>query len=103
MHVVKTIGHQSFTSSALAAVQVVSSELLKDAAGDRANAAWLSSAGSTGAIRFRDDGTVPSATSGIRITPGQNPWLYQGNLEKLRFITEGGIATLDVSYVKVSD
>lgn len=106
MHVAKVIGYQSFASSAILSAVGVSSEQLKDAQGNQANAVWISVQASTGAVRFRDDGTAPTASTGMRVPSGIPPFLYQGDLQRLRFIAEsspGGNPTLELSYVQVID
>ena len=106
MHVAKVIGYQSFASSAILSVVGVSSEQLVDAQGNRANAVWISVQASTGAVRFRDDGTSPTVSTGMRVPSGIPPFLYQGDFSKLRFIAEstpGGNPTLELSYVQVID
>ncbi|MDP2621241.1 MAG: hypothetical protein Q8P46_13895 [Hyphomicrobiales bacterium] len=104
MRVTKVIGFQSFVSSAIAAAVSCSSNLLTDSQGNRANAAWLSCLATTGAVRYRDDGTAPTVSTGLRIPSGVNPFLYQGDLGKLQFIAESpGNPTLSVCYVQVAD
>lgn len=52
-----------------------------------------------GAIRYRDDGTAPTATVGMPIAAGQE-FQYTGNLAALQFIQQSATATLDVLYYK---
>lgn len=97
-------GFQQFTSDTLNAAKAVSTELLTDKkAGNKANAAWFSVFGSSGGIRYRDDGTAPTATVGLHIPAGLTPFLYQGDLHKVLFISSGGNAELNVEYIGVSD
>lgn len=104
MHVTNVIGFQSFVSSEIAGVVSCSSSLLVDSQGNRANAAWLSVFATTGAVRYRDDGTSPTVSTGLRIPSAIAPYLYQGDLGKLRFIAESpGAPQLNISYVQVSD
>ncbi len=105
MHVAMVIGYQSFTSSALASAVGCSTNLLTDGQGNKANACFLSSYATTGAVRFRDDGTSPTASTGLRIVPAAQPFLYQGDVSRLRFINEGygSHASLEISYVQVVD
>lgn len=104
MHVSKVIGFQSFVSSDMAAAVGCSTTLLTDVDGMKANAAWLSVHASSGAVRFRDDGTNPTVSTGLRIPGATNPFLYQGDLQRLKFIAESpGAPTLQVSYVVVTD
>ena len=55
------------------------------------------------AIRFRDDGGVPTASNGLLI-PANNwpPLFYTGTLSQLRFIAVSGSATLNVLYYNSS-
>ena len=103
MRIVKSIGYQSFTSNTLASVTPTSTELLKDNAGNKANAMLMTAAGSSGAVRFTDNGTAPSATLGLRLAVGLSPYLYLGNAFNTQFIIEAGNASLDVAYVQVAD
>lgn len=106
MQVTKVIGFQQFLSSALTAVQSCSTALLVDAqSGSKANAAWMSVGGSTGAVRWRDDGTSPTSNIGMRMAAGTLPYLYQGDLHKLRLIVDSvpGNADMNLTYVQVSD
>jgi hypothetical protein len=106
MRITKVIGFQQFTSTALSTAVFLSTALLNDPqSGQNANAAYFTVSGSTGAIRFRDDPTtnIATATIGIRLVSGLLPYLYQGNLQRLSFISEGGVAALDINYVQVTD
>lgn len=51
------------------------------------------------AVRYRDDGTAPTASVGIPIAAGACIQ-YVGPLADLKFIQEAASATLDVSYYK---
>lgn len=104
MRVTRIIGYQSFVSSAIAGAVACSSSLLKDAQGNQANAAFFSCFATTGAVRYRDDGTAPTVSTGLRIPAGIAPFLYQGDLGKIQFIAESpGNPTLEISYVQVAD
>ena len=105
MHVTKVTGYQQFTSSALARVSYVSSALLTDAQGNKANAAIMSIGASTATcnIRFRDDGTAPSGTVGQVLAYGALPYIYQGNLQLLAFIAGVGNPDLNITYIQVND
>ena len=104
MHVARIIGYQSFVSSAIASAVGVSSNLLTDSQGNRANAVFISCHATTGAVRFRDDGTDPTVSTGLRVPSGIAPFLYQGNLGKIRFVAESpGAPTLELIYVQVVD
>ena len=106
MHINKVTGFQQFTSNSLTAALSVSTALLKlNSTGDIANAAEISVGGSTGAIRWRDDGTAPTSNIGMRLASGSLPYLYQGDLHKLQFIADSvpGNADANVRYVLVAD
>jgi len=51
-------------------------------------------------VRYRDDGTAPTATVGMSLQTGTQNFLYAGNISALQFISTTGTATLDVSYYK---
>lgn len=48
-------------------------------------------------VRWRDDGTAPTAAIGIRLTAGADLF-YTGELANLRFIQEAATAEINVSY-----
>ena len=50
------------------------------------------------AIRYRDDGTAPTASSGIPCAAGQS-FQYAGPMSALRFIAQSGAATIDVASI----
>ena len=49
-------------------------------------------------IRWRDDGTDPTASVGIILQLGADPYPYDGDLSKIRFIQTAASAKLNVSY-----
>lgn len=49
------------------------------------------------AIRWRDDGSNPTAGIGMRLTVGQH-FVFDGNLATIKFIEETATAKLNVSY-----
>lgn len=51
-------------------------------------------------IRFRDDGTDPTATGGMLLEAGQQPYEYNGNLQNLRFIAATAGAILNYTYYR---
>lgn len=55
----------------------------------------------TAAVRYRDDGTAPTSSTGIPVTSG-TCFQYGGPLNKVQFIAQTGSPTLDVSYYKTS-
>ena len=52
----------------------------------------------TQAVRWRDDGTDPSATVGQRLAVVDTDFLYNGDLSAIRFFEEAASAVLNVSY-----
>jgi hypothetical protein len=53
---------------------------------------------STQSVRFRDDGTAPTAAIGIVITAADAPFWYSGNLHALQFIEITASAAVDIAY-----
>lgn len=49
------------------------------------------------AIRYRDDGTDPTATVGMPVAVGGTV-TYDGALARLRLVAQAGTATVNVSY-----
>lgn len=106
MRITKVIGFQQLLSSSIATAAVAcSTSLLKDGQGNSANAAQLSVGGSTGAIRWRDDGTAPTSNIGMRLPAGVAPYFYQGDLQKILFIADSvpGNADVNITYFQVAD
>lgn len=48
-------------------------------------------------VRWRDDGTAPTASVGMRLTVGAE-LRYDGDLKAIRFIEEAASAKLDISF-----
>lgn len=48
-------------------------------------------------LRWRDDGTAPTATVGVPLNIGE-VLNYDGNLAAVQFIAQAGTGSLDVSY-----
>lgn len=48
-------------------------------------------------VRWRDDGTNPTNSVGMRISAGEEFW-YTGDLDAIKFIEEVASAELNVSY-----
>jgi hypothetical protein len=53
-----------------------------------------------GYVRYRDDGSAPTAAIGVAIPSGQNPFLYNGDLKAVQFIlgATGTLTSMDVLY-----
>ena len=50
-------------------------------------------------VRWRDDGTDPTTTVGVRLSAGDSIW-YLGDLDKIRLIEETSGAELNVAMYK---
>lgn len=51
----------------------------------------------TGNVRWRDDGSNPTASVGMPLAAGVT-LQYDGNLKAIKFIDNGGTAELNISY-----
>lgn len=49
-------------------------------------------------VRWRDDGTAPTATVGNLLVASQQPFYYDGNLAALRFIETAASGVLNIAY-----
>lgn len=49
-------------------------------------------------VRWRDDGTAPTASVGMILIAGDAPYPYDGDLSKIQFIEVTASAKLNVSY-----
>jgi len=49
-------------------------------------------------VRWRDDGTSPTASVGMILNVGDQPYPYDGDLNKIKFIETAASAKLNVSY-----
>lgn len=49
------------------------------------------------AVRWRDDGTAPTASVGMPLAVGE-PFAYDGDLTRIRFIEQTASATLNIAY-----
>lgn len=58
----------------------------------------------TAAVRYRDDGTAPTASVGfpLAVTGANQPLTYCGQLSAIQFIQQAGSATLNVLYYRIS-
>lgn len=86
------LGYQQITAATLAAATA-----LTVPAG--AQVAVLNS--ETAGIRWRDDGTAPTATVGMILATGTT-LEYWGTLSALQFIAQTGSPLLDVSYYRIA-
>jgi hypothetical protein len=53
-------------------------------------------------VRWRDDGTAPTATVGVEIINGQQPFEYWGTLSAIEFIAASGSPVLNVSFYSIA-
>lgn len=53
----------------------------------------------TSAVRYRDDGTAPTASVGVPVASG-TCFQYAGNLQAIQFIQQSSGAVLDVAYYR---
>lgn len=81
-------GYQQLTSLSAAASLTVP-------AGSR----WALITPETQAVRWRDDGTNPTATVGMPIAIGVSFW-YTGEMSAIKFIEQTASAKLNVTYYK---
>lgn len=51
-------------------------------------------------VRWRDDGKVPTPTSGMLMQTSTPPFEYSGNLGQLQMIAVSGTATVDANFYK---
>lgn len=86
------LGYQQLTSAELA-----EATLLTIPAG--ANLAVISVEGA--GVRWRDDGTMPTASVGMPIAEGAAPFVYSGTLSAIAFIAQSGSPLVNVSYYRV--
>lgn len=82
-------GYQQISAASLASAQSLTVP---------AGATWALIQVDTASVRWRDDGTAPTAAVGVALAPGIAPWLYQGNLAAIQFIALSGSPVLNISY-----
>lgn len=49
-------------------------------------------------VRWRDDGTSPTATIGMLLRKTDQPFVYRGSLSRIKFIEASASGVLNVSY-----
>lgn len=49
-------------------------------------------------IRFRSDGTAPTATIGVLLKAGAAPYLYEGDLNAIKVISAVAGAVINIEY-----
>jgi hypothetical protein len=84
------LGYQQITSSAAMSLTVPTG----------ATIAVITVSGNT--VKYRDDGTVPTASLGVTlpVTTAGLPFGYHGTLSKIQFFPTTGSATLDILYYR---
>lgn len=93
---VKPAGYQQVANAALAAATFLTPPVI-----DKVNAAIIQNDPlvSTSAVRWTDDGTVPTAAIGNVLNVGDS-MEYTGDLSAIQFIRIAATAQLNVSYYK---
>jgi hypothetical protein len=51
-------------------------------------------------VRWRDDGTAPTASVGMILYVGADPYPYDGDLTRIRFIEAAASGKLNVTYLR---
>jgi len=82
------LGHQNIAPTSSTALTVP------------ADAKYALISASVQAVRFTDDGTVPTLTKGVRISVEQGAFWYAGNLSQLLFFNDVAGGLIDVLYYK---
>ena len=81
-------GYQQITAATLAAATALTLP---------ANATMAFIQVDTAGVRWRDDGTAPTASVGVQLASAGSFWYY-GDLTKIEFIAVSGSPVLNVSY-----
>jgi len=92
--VTSCMGYQQITSLSRAAALTVPAV---DLSGNKQQPTFALIIAETQGVRWRDDGTNPTASVGMPLPVGV-PLQYDGDLTKIRFIEQTAIAKLNVSY-----
>lgn len=90
----KVVGYQQITALNASVGLTVPAA---DVTGAKCNAVLLQPEAQT--VRFRDDGTAPTAAIGMILNTGLAPFYYDGDLSAIRFIETAASAKLNVLYV----
>lgn len=90
----KALGYQQITSlSSSTALTIATDENTR-------NAGRAIISPETQNVRWRDDGTAPTASVGYLLAAGSE-LVYEGSLDKLRFIEVTASAKLNICYYKI--
>jgi hypothetical protein len=92
----ESFGYQQIVGLAASTALTVPTTQVNGQTGQRPVIALLQAEGQ--AIRWRDDGTAPTAAIGMLLNVGDAPYPYDGDLAQIRFIQVAATATLNVSY-----
>lgn len=95
--VTNCLGYQQITNLSSAAGLTVPA--LDPSTGLNCEAVFALIVAETQGVRWRDDGTAPTASVGMPLSPGI-PLQYDGDLSKIRFIEQAASAKLNVSYYR---
>jgi hypothetical protein len=91
----RACGYQQITSLASAASLTIPT-VAPDGGTCKPNAILIGSTAQN--VRWRDDGTAPTATVGNLLISAQQPFYYDGDLSRIRFIEAAASAVLNVAY-----
>jgi len=92
--VTSCLGYQQITSLSAAAGLTVPA---RDANGSLQQPTFALIVAETQGVRWRDDGTNPTASVGMPLAVGV-PLQYDGDLSKIKFIEQAASAKLNISY-----
>lgn len=92
--VTSCLGYQQITSLSAAANLTVPAT---DKAGNKQQATFALIIAEGQPVRWRDDGTAPTASVGMTLAVGV-PLQYDGDLTSIRFIETAASAKLNISY-----
>lgn len=89
------LGYQQITS--LSSAQGLTVPSVDPATGLNVTPTFALITPETQGVRWRDDGTAPTASIGMPLAAGVT-LQYDGDLKKIRFIEQSGSAKLNISY-----
>lgn len=92
--VTSCLGYQQISSLSSATSLTVPT---RDASGNFQQPTFALIIAETQGVRWRDDGTNPTASVGMPLAAGV-PLQYDGDLSKIKFIEQTGSAKLNISY-----
>jgi hypothetical protein len=92
--VTSCLGYQQITSLSAATGLTVPTN---DSSGNKQQPTFALIVAETQGVRWRDDGTAPTASVGMPLAVGV-PLQYDGDLSRIRFIEQTASAKLNISY-----